>query len=87
MPQPQELIAEETHVGNGESPEPEAQVPDQAAEGIPEEISKHCALALQEIEVFWANVFSNVSGRVETSVHNYLHTETEALKARLKSLF
>ena len=87
MPQPQELIAEETYVGNGESPEPEAQVPADAPESIPEGISKHCALALQEIEVFWANVFSNVSGRVETSVHNYLHTETEALKARLKSLF
>ena len=40
-----------------------------------------------EIERFWQNVFTNVSGKVETSVHNYLHTETEALKARLKALF
>ena len=40
-----------------------------------------------EVETFWRNVFANVSGRVETSVHNYLLTETEALKARLKSLF
>ena len=86
MPQPEQKIADEPTQGFG-IPSPDAEeipAPDQAAEGIPEEISKHRALALQEIEVFWANVFSNVSGRVETSVHNYLHTETEALKARLK---
>jgi len=41
----------------------------------------------REIEVFWANVFANVSSKVETPIHNYLLTETEALKARLKSLF
>ena len=84
MPQPEELIAEEAPQGLPmDVPDEEAPAPDL----VPEEISQHCALALQEIEVFWANVFSNVSGRVETSVHNYLHTETEALKARLKSLF
>ena len=41
----------------------------------------------REIEVFWANVFANVSTKVETPIHNYLLTETEALKARLKALF
>jgi hypothetical protein len=40
-----------------------------------------------EIETFWANVFANVSNKVETPIHNYLLTETEALKARLKALF
>ena len=27
----------------------------------------------QEIEVFWSNVFANVSSKVETPIHNYLH--------------
>ena len=40
-----------------------------------------------EIETFWKNVFANVSSKVETPIHNYLLSETEALKARLKSLF
>lgn len=40
-----------------------------------------------EVETFWKNVFANVSNKVETPIHNYLLTETEALKARLKALF
>ena len=40
-----------------------------------------------EVETFWKNVFANVSSKVETPIHNYLLTETEALKARLKALF
>lgn len=41
----------------------------------------------QEIEVFWSNVFANVSAKVETPIHNYLHAEKEALKARVEALF
>ena len=39
-----------------------------------------------EIEVFWQNVVLNVSPHVETSIHNFLHDELAALKARLKSI-
>lgn len=41
----------------------------------------------QEVDTFWANVIANVSARVETPIHNYLHDEKEALKARLSVLF
>ncbi len=40
----------------------------------------------QEIERFWQNVVLNVSTKVETPIHNFLHAEKEALKARLKQL-
>ena len=49
MPQPEELIAEEAPQGLPmDVPDEEAPAP----ELVPEEISQHCALALQEIEVF-----------------------------------
>ena len=50
-------------------------------------LSEHAHLALQEIEVFWANYFANAASRVETSVHNFLESEKEALKARIANLF
>lgn len=40
-----------------------------------------------ELDAFWQNVLFNVSSKVETPIHNFLHAETEALRARLKSLF
>ncbi len=40
-----------------------------------------------ELNTFWQNLLANVSPYVETSIHNFLHSETEALRARLKSLF
>jgi hypothetical protein len=40
-----------------------------------------------EVEVFWQNVLLNVSAHVETPIHNFLHAEKEALKARLKLHF
>ena len=40
-----------------------------------------------EVDTFWQNVFANVSSKIETPLHNYLHAETEALKSRLKALF
>ena len=40
-----------------------------------------------EVDTFWANVVANVSARVETPIHNFIHAEKEALKARLSALF
>jgi hypothetical protein len=42
---------------------------------------------LAEVETFWSNVFANVSPQVETSIHNFLAGETEALRARLAAIF
>lgn len=40
-----------------------------------------------EVDAFLQNLLANVSPRVETSIHNHLFAETEALRARLKLLF
>jgi len=70
--------------------EPDDQIPEEipaSPEPDPAPISDHCALAIREIEAFWSNVLLNVSSKVETPIHNFLHSETEALKVRLKNLF
>ena len=40
----------------------------------------------QEIDTLWANIRANVSSVVPTTVHNFIETEKEALKARISSL-
>lgn len=40
-----------------------------------------------EVDTFWNNYFVNAAGRIDTSVHNYLQSEKEALKARIANLF
>lgn len=40
-----------------------------------------------EVDVLWQNLLVNVSARVETPIHNFLHDEVQALKARLAALF
>ena len=45
------------------------------------------ALIHQEIEAFWESFRANVSSKVETPVHNFMHGEKEALKARISALF
>ena len=63
------------------------QVPDPAPEPAPTPpVSPLLGSLLHEVEAFWANVFTNVSPNVPTDTHNYLRTETEALKARLSAL-
>ena len=75
------------------SPEPETQPEsaveqvEAAVEAVPATISQDAQLALAEVEVFWANVFANVSPKVETLVHNYLESEVQALKARIVARF
>jgi hypothetical protein len=66
-----------------EDPIPEAAPELTAAPATPAEIPAWEA----EIEAFWQNILINVSSKVETPIHNYLHAEKEALKARLKQLF
>jgi hypothetical protein len=39
-----------------------------------------------EVEVFWQNITLNVSPHIETPLNNFLLSEKEALKARLKQL-
>lgn len=41
----------------------------------------------QEIEAFWENIRANVSSHIETPLHNFMHAEKEALKARIAALF
>lgn len=58
----------------------------QEVEAIPAELSAHARAALQEVETFWTNYFVNAAGRVETTVHNFITSEVEALKARISAL-
>ena len=69
--------------------EPEVQVTEpEAAAPIAEPVPPDVIPAWEaEIDCFWQNIFVNVSSKVDTPTHNYLLTEIEALKARLKSLF
>ena len=55
-------------------------------EAVPATLSAQAHLALQEVEVFWANILANVSDKVETPIHNFILAETEALKARISAL-
>lgn len=39
-----------------------------------------------EVHAFWENIVRNVSTQVATPIHNFIHAEVEALKARLKAI-
>ena len=63
----------------------------ESTQHLPEEVASAAAAAIvapweAEVERFWQNVVLNVSTKVETPIHNFLHAEKEALKARLKQL-
>lgn len=66
--------------------EQEPEVPQAEVQPAPEPPSILSALHA-EVDAFWANVLANVSAHVETPIHNYLHAEKEALKARISQLF
>ena len=56
----------------------------QQIEKIPSEI---LAKIHTEVDAFWQSYFVNVAGRIDTTLHNYLQSEKEALKARIANLF
>ena len=58
----------------------------QAADTVTAEGQARAAAISQHLDAFWANVFANVSPHVSTDVHNFLWSETEALKAKLSTL-
>jgi hypothetical protein len=40
-----------------------------------------------EVEAMWQSLFANVCNQVDTRIHNFMHGEKEALKARISALF
>lgn len=61
--------------------------PETAIEKIEAEAGDILAKVHAEVDAMWLAIFTNVSNRVETPIHNFLHNEKEALKARLSALF
>ena len=68
-------------------PVPAAQVEAEMKDALTKDGQTFLEKLHAEVDTFWQNVFANVSSKIETPLHNYLHAETEALKARLKALF
>lgn len=61
---------------------------DPTPEAAPEPASPAAIPAWEaEIEAFWQNILLNVSSKVETPIHNFLRSEIDALKARLRAHF
>ena len=54
---------------------------------IEKEVPELLAKVHAEVDAFWQNYFVSMAGRIDTTVHNYLETEKEALKARIANLF
>ena len=54
---------------------------------IEAEVDAKLASIHAEVEAFWANVVRNTMAEVPTTVHNYISSEKEALKARIAKLF
>jgi len=40
-----------------------------------------------EIDALWAAILVNISSRVETPIHNFIHDEYQSLKDRITKLF